>query len=448
MFFALVIVLLSIDATANAVLICLFSGYCQTTSDCVPGSVCSVEPNGFYSQCIEDTSCVLKTYGQPCTVNANCCSGACTGGHCSNPVNCVRLTGFIAPTKSPSFKPMTNPTTLTPYTAVAPIAKPSSVVPSIKTTAKPSAVPSSFTPMAKPSSSSTKKPTANPSAVIQSSTKPTWTPSVVPSRIILPSINKPSSAKPSTLIIHISKPSSSVPSTKPTTNPSTAAVPLSIVVKPSIKPSTTVPSSAKSSATLTTLLTPSTYTIFTTLYLNSSLCVILPICRNGGFCRKTSDCAPGNKCVVSPYNSQCVEDTTQYLQANCVADYGGCANQSPCCNPGAFCGVQPGSTYKQCLIPQVSSPFNLCRVPDGYLSSSPSTKPLTALIPAQNPTASPSTVKSTAKPRSAIALPSMVASTSNTQPSSTIATTLTPSAWPSTSESTLPIALLPTLNLQ
>jgi hypothetical protein len=63
----LVALLLSSITTAKAVPLCLFSGYCRTTADCVPGSVCSVQPNGFYSQCIEDSSCTLTKYGQPCT---------------------------------------------------------------------------------------------------------------------------------------------------------------------------------------------------------------------------------------------------------------------------------------------------------------------------------------------------------------------------------------------
>ena len=65
-----VALLLSSIATVKAVpspSLCLFSGYCRTTADCVPGSVCSVQPNGFYSQCIEDSSCTLTKYGQPCT---------------------------------------------------------------------------------------------------------------------------------------------------------------------------------------------------------------------------------------------------------------------------------------------------------------------------------------------------------------------------------------------
>ena len=136
----------------------------------------------------------------------------------------------------------------------------------------------------------------------------------------------------------------------------------------------------------------------------------LPICRFGGYCRVTADCTPGNKCnIQSSYFSQCVEDDTQYAKNNCVSDYGGCSTAtSVCCNPGAFCGVQPGSSYKQCLVPQTSSPYNRCREIRAYLTAMPTESPLDnpSAKPSGSPTSSPTVVPSSLPTVSPSAAPS------------------------------------------
>ena len=114
------------------------------------------------------------------------------------------------------------------------------------------------------------------------------------------------------------------------------------------------------------------------------------ICQYGGFCRKNSDCVPGNKCnIQSQYYSQCVPDPTQYsTNPSCVQEWGQCSSTSICCDPGAVC-----NSNHQCT--QIQSP--LCVNPNNYASypseddryDAPSFSP--SQIPSsKNPSISPS----------------------------------------------------------
>lgn len=61
------------------------------------------------------------------------------------------------------------------------------------------------------------------------------------------------------------------------------------------------------------------------------------ICQYGGYCRKDGDCVSGNRCnIVNQYYSQCLPDTTQYLNSStCLSTYGAqCDANSVCCDPG------------------------------------------------------------------------------------------------------------------
>ena len=63
--FAIVISFVYVTCSANA-LICLYGGYCGSSTDCVAGSVC-IKQSWNYNQCMEDQSCkVVSRYGQPC----------------------------------------------------------------------------------------------------------------------------------------------------------------------------------------------------------------------------------------------------------------------------------------------------------------------------------------------------------------------------------------------
>ena len=312
-FAILIVSFVHVSCAANA-LICLYGGYCSTSTDCVAGSICTKQ-SWNYNQCTEDQSCkVLSRYGQPCKGqfewlqcwwiyyylpiiiylgSEDCCSQTCILGSCANPIDCTQPKGFITPTKPPSFKP-------TPFTTA-----PSSI-------------------------------TQQPSSLIISTVYPTAIPSLS------------------------TQPICALPTSDPSQN---------------ISP--------------------------------------LPICRFGGYCRATADCAPGNKCnIQSIHYSQCVQDDTQYSKTNCVSDYGGCSTATACCNPGAFCGVQPGSTYKQCLVPQTTSPYNRCREIGAYLTTIPTESPLNA--PSFNPSGSPTTGPSIEPTTTLTTFPSTTLSTGPT----------------------------------
>jgi len=102
------------------------------------------------------------------------------------------------------------------------------------------------------------------------------------------------------------------------------------------------------------------------------------ICQYSGYCTIDSDCVFGNRCQVqSPYYSQCVPDSSQYLppSTNCVSNWGNqCDDTSICCDPGAVCngGSDSNNLFRQC-----SQPTTGCLNPHGF--TSPSSSPTTQI---------------------------------------------------------------------
>ena len=124
--------------------ICLYGGYCTSTSDCVPGSKCNVQSQ-FYSQCVPDlsqylaasTGCVAD-YSSGCNIAGSICCNpgyVCVGNsanaQCSpaQPPICTLPSGYIVGpllTQSPSssvspiYRPSITPLSPTVTTTVAP----------------------------------------------------------------------------------------------------------------------------------------------------------------------------------------------------------------------------------------------------------------------------------------------------------------------------------------
>ena len=99
-------------------LICQYSGYCRSNSDCIPGNKCNVQ-NGYYSQCIPDPSTYLtinclSNYGEVCNDDSTCCD---PGSYCNNAYNrqceqprqysslCTSPNFFLTPSNSPTNAP-------------------------------------------------------------------------------------------------------------------------------------------------------------------------------------------------------------------------------------------------------------------------------------------------------------------------------------------------------
>ena len=115
-------------------LICQYSGYCETSADCVPGNKCNVQ-SAYYSQCIPDSAsyltanCILN-YANQCSDSTQCCD---PGAYCNdakfrqcqqppqNSAMCLTLSSYPAkstsPTKSPSVYSSAVPTSLAPSAA-------------------------------------------------------------------------------------------------------------------------------------------------------------------------------------------------------------------------------------------------------------------------------------------------------------------------------------------
>jgi len=115
-------------------------------------------------------------------------------------------------------------------------------------------------------------------------------------------------------------------------------------------------------------------------------CLTLPICQYSGYCKKDSDCYPGNYCRLDqmPYYSQCLAKTTTYKNSNCLANYYGnnspCKSTTDCCDPGAYCNK---NEFRQCQQPVAGS--DMCSNPSGFTETCPPT-----LQPVANPTLTPS----------------------------------------------------------
>ena len=133
---------------------------------------------------------------------------------------------------------------------------------------------------------------------------------------------------------------------------------------------------------------------------------VLPICQYGGYCKKNSDCHPGNYCRLDqlPYYSQCVPNPSSYKSGNCLANYSGnnrpCTSTSDCCDPGAYCN---NYSFRQCQQPAIGSP--VCSYPSGFInnegcpsSATPTAKPTNtpSKSPSRSPTDSPTDTPSDA----------------------------------------------------
>lgn len=88
----------TITPTARSLPICLYSGYCKTDSECVPGSTCQGNLQS-YTQC--QLAVVTKT--NQCVDNYNGCSGltpccnpgfVCTNSQCVPTTMCIKPLGF------------------------------------------------------------------------------------------------------------------------------------------------------------------------------------------------------------------------------------------------------------------------------------------------------------------------------------------------------------------
>eukprot|EP01036_Dinobryon_divergens_P027191 gene27191-35921_t len=142
------------------------------------------------------------------------------------------------------------------------------------------------------------------------------------------------------------------------------------------------------------------------------------ICQEGGYCRSSTDCVPGNQCVGNyPGFTKCQADTSTYRTGNCLSNYGlQCTDDSQCCDPGAICG---SGSYRVCQ--QLNYLSGLCLNPSGFSLRTPtsttSVTPSTTLSTApfydstnRPTTRSPSNVKTTTVSRSPSAFPTIVPS--------------------------------------
>ena len=139
------------------------------------------------------------------------------------------------------------------------------------------------------------------------------------------------------------------------------------------------------------------------------------ICLYGGYCRTNSDCVPGAECnSQSQYYSQCVPDSSQYLNPStgCLSDYGAeCNSASVCCNPGSVCNIN--SAFPQCGALQPPQ----CSLPSGFnVGPPPTLGPSSSVIPTLSPSSRPSA-------------PSLQPSATPSQPTSVV--TILPSKFPS-----------------
>ena len=424
----------------NNLFICVYGGYCRSTSDCVAGNMCDVQ-NQYYSQCIPDpsqyrdpsTGCV-GDYGSTCSGSSVCCNpgSVCNVGsgypQCEplQPPNCIMPSGYsLGP--SPSVSPST-------------FSQPS-VRPSLKPT-KPSNSQPSVGPPSKPT-----KPSNNPYTITPTTMAPTFPPALVPttennnlicvyggfcrstsdcvagnmcdvqSQYYSQCIPDPSQYRdPSTGCVGdygttctgssvccnpgsvcnvgsgypqcelLQPPNCIMPSgyslgPSPSVSPSTSFQPS---VRPSLKPTkpSTAPTFIPSEPTIVSTVLPSSVnSILPPSSVNSNL-----ICLYGGYCRSNADCVPGSQCSIqNQYYSQCIPDPSQYLNpiTGCVADYStGCSSsKSKCCNPGSVCSLN-----SQCA--PLQSPR--CSLPLGYsLGPSPSLSPSTSSQPSVEPSLQP-----------------------------------------------------------
>ena len=362
----------SSSATPKPLLICQYSGYCRVNSDCYPGNKCVVT-NPQYSQCLPDSTqystivgCLNNNLvGVQCSDTTTCCDPGATCNYnafrqCSQPASssllCRDPLNFGNSTGFPMISPTASPSTIKPTNPT----NPPSIAPTSSNTIKPVGTPSNV-----PTTTQTLQPSSNPS--VKTSSSP-----------ILASKN---------------------PSVQPASAPSGS--PLS----PSNAPTTSIVNSISPVTKAKNILQPA----------NTASSAL--ICQYGGYCRTNSDCVSGNKCdVKSPYFSQCVPDSTQYLTSNCLTNNGEkCTDSSICCDPGAVCNH---NVFRQCTQPT----FPNCSIPSSYNAAvaAPTSTPLSSAnseTPVSKvPVITPSTLPSSTPVATTIAPVAIVSSSTPTNP--------------------------------
>ena len=161
-----------------------------------------------------------------------------------------------------------------------------------------------------------------------------------------------------------------VPTNRPITQP-VVATPLG-QDKPQVKPPSTKP--VVTSIKIPSIRPSAKPTVTDASSPSKTTSTTLKICQYSGYCNTNSDCQPGNYCRLdqSPWYSQCLADVSSYKTNNCKPNWGTqCAQDSDCCDPGAYCNF---NSYRQCQQPAIGSTGCLNPTTSRIPTKSPSSK--------------------------------------------------------------------------
>ena len=364
-------------------LICQYGGYCRSNADCVSGNKCDIKGQ-YFSQCVPDstqylTSNCLPNNGAKCSDSTTCCDPGAVCNHnafrqCTQPTspNCTIPSSYNAVAATPSNAPV-----VSTLPTVAPVSVVSTSAPATKAvfgalicqfggycrsnadcvSGNKCDIKGQYFSQCVPDITQylTTNCIANYGAKCSDSTT-CCDPGAVCNHNVFRQCTQPTF------------PNCTIPSSYSAAPATPSAVPVST--------STINPSSVPTTAPANTVSTKSPV-----VSIGSGR-----ICQFGGYCRSNADCVSGNKCEIkNPYYSQCVADSTQYLTANCLSNYGArCSDSTTCCDPGAICN---NNAFRQCSQPNYPD----CTFPSGYAVNTSTAVPSTvpSVVPSPASVSSP-----------------------------------------------------------